>query len=150
MLASRGLRVTGIDFVASAIASAKEKAAQRGIAATFLVKDALQLGEWDERFDGAIDSGVFHVFSDEDRAKYVAGLRAVVRPGGRLLLLCFSDATPGDAGPRRVKREELERAFAAGWEIESIEATRLAIREEAKHIFNGEDPRAWLLTARRK
>ena len=31
-----------------------------------------------------IDSGVFHVFGDEDRARYVTGLAAVLRPAGVL------------------------------------------------------------------
>ena len=66
----------------------------------------------DERFDNVIDSGLFHVFSDADRARYVQGLDAVLKPGGRLLLLCFSDQVPGEVGPRRVKQQELREVFA--------------------------------------
>src|SRR6266481_1306356 len=82
---------------------------------TFLVKDALTLKEWAVRFDNVIDSGLFHVFCDEDRKKYVAGLATVLKPGGRLFLMCFSDEEPGTQGPRRVSRKEIESAFAAGW-----------------------------------
>ncbi len=39
--ASRGHRVTGIDFLAEPIQRAKQKAAERGVTATFLVMDAL-------------------------------------------------------------------------------------------------------------
>src|SRR5439155_8999194 len=106
---------------------AKRKAAERGLKATFLIKDALALADWSERFDNVIDSGLFHVFSDEDRKKYVGGLTSVLKPGGRLFLMCFSDQEPGTQGPRRISRKELAEAFAQGWQIESIEPTRMEV-----------------------
>jgi SAM-dependent methyltransferase len=121
MVAARGLDVTGIDASPRAIERAKGKAADRGVAARFLVWDALALAELNEEFDTVLDSGLFHVFDDERRARYVASLAAIVRPGGRLLLACFSDRQPGDWGPRRVRQAELRHAFAHGWTIESIE-----------------------------
>jgi cyclopropane fatty-acyl-phospholipid synthase-like methyltransferase len=63
---------------------ARRKAEERGLDAEFLQMDALMLTDLDRRFDGVIDSGLFHVFSDEDRACYVAGLAHVAKPGGRL------------------------------------------------------------------
>ncbi len=57
---------------------------------TFLVKDALTLKDWSERFDNVIDSGLFHVFNDEDRRRYVEGLASVLKPGGRLFLSLLS------------------------------------------------------------
>src|SRR4051812_1870346 len=113
--AARGLRVTGIDFVEEAIRRARAKAAARGLSAEFLGKDALTLGEWTERFASVTDSGLFHVFTDDDRRRYVQGLSQVLQPGGRLFLMCFSDAEPGTEGPRRVSRRELHDAFADGW-----------------------------------
>jgi SAM-dependent methyltransferase len=147
--AGKGHAVTGFDFLEEPIAAAQRKAAERGLTtATFLVKDALTLDEWPERFDNVIDSGLFHVFSDEDRAKYVRGLHAILRPGGRLRLLCFSDQTPGTQGPRRVSEQELRQFFAEGWEIESIEPTKLEIRPEARAMFAGEEPKDWFMVAR--
>jgi cyclopropane fatty-acyl-phospholipid synthase-like methyltransferase len=149
--ASRGCAVTGIDFLEPPIAAAKRKAAERGLAAKFLVEDALRLREWTQRFDNAIDSGLFHVFAEEGRAQYVQGLKTVLNSGGRVLLVCFSDQTPGNFGPRRVTMKELREAFADGWEIESIEPGQFDVRPEAKQErFGGEDPRAWWLVARRK
>jgi SAM-dependent methyltransferase len=147
--ASKGHAVTGIDFLETPIIEAKAKAAERGFSVTFLVRDALKLEEWTERFDNAIDCGLFHVFSDADRARYVKGLATVLKPGGRLLLACFSDEVPGEVGPRRVKKQELREAFAEGWEIESIESTRFEIRPETKALFMGEEPKAWFMVARR-
>jgi cyclopropane fatty-acyl-phospholipid synthase-like methyltransferase len=147
--AAKGHEVTGFDFLEEAIAAAKRKAAERGLTATFLVQDALKLQEWPARFDNVIDSGLFHVFSDEDRAAYVAGLGTVLKRGGHLLLLCFSDQTPGTQGPRRLTQEELRKAFSEGWEIKAIEPARLEVRPEAKEHFSGESPRGWLLFAQR-
>ncbi len=61
-----------------------------------------------------IDSGLFQIFSDDDGRRYVEGLAIVLKPGGRLFLLCFSDEEPGTQGPRRVRKKELHDAFAEG------------------------------------
>ena len=53
---------------------AKQKVTGHNLTATFLVMDALALKDWSERFDNVIDSGLFHVFSDDDRRRYVEGL----------------------------------------------------------------------------
>src|SRR5262245_54970273 len=69
--AARGHRGTGIDFAEVAIRRARRKAAERGLSADFLVQDALALGAGGERFASVIDSGLFHVFSDDHRRRYV-------------------------------------------------------------------------------
>src|SRR6516162_6743216 len=149
-LAERGCQVTGIDFIEEAINRAKRKAAQRGVQATFTVKDATTLKDWSERFDNVIDSGLFHVFSDEDRRRYVEGLAIVLKPGGRLFLMCFSDEEPGTQGPRRVSKKELHAAFAEGWVIESIEPTRAEVRPDLKDLtFSEGGPKAWFVVTRR-
>jgi SAM-dependent methyltransferase len=127
MVAAQGLDATGIDASPRAIEIAKGKATERAVDARFFVWDALALADLGEQFDTVLDSGLFHVFDDERRARYVTSLVPVVRPGGRLLLACFSDRQPGDWGPRRVRQNELRDAFANGWVIESIEPARLDI-----------------------
>ena len=142
--AGRGCQVTGIDFIEEAIKRARRKSTDQGVPATFLVMDALTLKDWPERFDNVIDSGLFHVFSDEDRRPYVEGLATVLKPGGRLFLLCFSDEEPGTQGPRRVSREELHDAFAVGWVIESIEPVQAEVRPDLKDFtFSEGGPKAW-------
>src|ERR1700722_10277978 len=76
MAAERGFQAAGIDAAPTAIAAAKRKAQERGLRARFLVRDALRLDEIDENFDTVLDSGLFHVFDDESRAKYVEALGA--------------------------------------------------------------------------
>src|SRR5215510_2317339 len=85
--AVRGLQVTGMDFLRRPIRRARVKAAERGLSADFIVKDATRLRDWDKRFASVIDSGLFHVFSDDDRRRYVEELTQVVEPGGRLFLM---------------------------------------------------------------
>lgn len=149
-LAGRGCKVTGIDFLDVPIQRAKQKAAERGVEATFLVKDALALKDWSKRFDNVIDSGLFHVFSDEDRRRYVEGLATLMNPGGRLFLMCFSDEEPGEQGPRRVSKKELHDAFAEGWSIESIEPVQLEVRPDLKDFsFSEGGPKAWFVVVRR-
>jgi len=83
--AQRGHLVTGIDFVAEVIAQANTKARERGLAATFLVQDALALEAMPQQFDSGIDSGLFHVFSDEERPKYVNGLECILKPNASVI-----------------------------------------------------------------
>jgi cyclopropane fatty-acyl-phospholipid synthase-like methyltransferase len=147
----RGCTVTGIDFLEEPIRRAKQKATERGVPATFLVKDALTLKDWTERFGNVIDSGLFHVFNDDDRRRYVEGLATVLKPGGRLFLLCFSDEEPGTQGPRRVSRKELQDAFAEGWYIESIEPSRYEVRsDQDESTVSGDGPKAWFVVVQRQ
>lgn len=129
-LAQRGHYVWGVDLVESAIEQARHKARERALDARFFELDALELPELDRIFDTVVDSGLFHVFDDEDRERYVQMLGQVLRPGGRYVVLCFSDLEPGDWGPRRVPETELRTAFMSGWTVASIDPVRFEIRDE--------------------
>ena len=80
-----------------------------------------------------IDSGLFHVWTDEERPRYAASIGSVLAPGGHLYLMCFSDRQPGDWGPRRVHQEELRAVFADGWAVESITADTFDVNPIARH-----------------
>jgi SAM-dependent methyltransferase len=144
--AKRGCTVTGIDYLAGPIERAKQKASDRNLSVKFFVQDALKLADCPEKFDNVIDSGLFHVFSDEDRPRYVAGLAHVLKPSGKLFLMCFSDAEPGTVGPRRISQRELRQAFADGWKIESITPSAFAINPNFKGIeFSPGGPKTWFV-----
>jgi SAM-dependent methyltransferase len=145
LAASRGAEVIGIDVAPTAIARARAKAANRGLAVRFEVADALDLSPKGLDVDTVIDSGVFHVFDDHDRARYVASLAAVLRPGGTCYLMCFSDRQPGDWGPRRVRADELRHAFREGWAVESISADAFEINP----LDGATQAQAWLAVLRR-
>lgn len=128
LAASRGFAATGIDAAPSAIRLAEAKALERGVKARFVLWDALDLAAFGEQFDTVIDSGLFHVFDDAARARYVAGLTAIVAPGGTYNMLCFSDRQPGDWGPRRVTEGEIRDAFRGPeWQVDSIEPATMDI-----------------------
>ncbi|AGA29668.1 class I SAM-dependent methyltransferase [Singulisphaera acidiphila] len=149
--AERGHPVLGIDFLERPVEEARRKAKRRGLHAEFDCRDALTLTELNRQFDSVVDSGLFHVFSDEDRVRYVAGLASVTKPGGRLFLLCFSDEEPGTLGPRRVSEQELRDAFAEGWAVEEVRATRFEIAPDLKDLsFSEGGPKAWFSAMRRQ
>jgi cyclopropane fatty-acyl-phospholipid synthase-like methyltransferase len=148
--AGRGHPVLGIDFLEGPIQEARRKAEERGLHAEFVPMDTLTLTALDQRFDSVIDSGLFHVFSDEDRVRYVAGLSHVTKPGGRLFLLCFSDEEPGTEGPRRVSQQELRDSFANGWTIDEIRSARLGVRPDVEDVsFSEGGPKGWFAVIRR-
>ncbi len=158
--AARGCEVLGVDAVPAAIERAQAKARARGLAgqddhgsrglglrtppARFEVGDALDLGALGQRFDHVIDCGLFHVFGDVDRKRYVDSLAAAIKPGGTVHVHCFSELTPGPGGPRRVTQPELHAAFRDGWRVRSIASATY------QTIWDDPQPRAWLAAIERR
>jgi SAM-dependent methyltransferase len=120
LAARHGADALGIDVSPRAIEIARRKAAMRGVGTIFQVLDALRLDTLGESFDTIVDSGLFHVFDDAARTRYVTAVRAVLRPGGHLHLMCFSERQPGDWGPRRITEGDLRAAFDSSWRIDSL------------------------------
>jgi ubiquinone/menaquinone biosynthesis C-methylase UbiE len=149
---ARGLKVTGIDFVEEAIRQARTKSAERGLTVEFLVMDAMKLSEWDKRFASVIDSGLFHIYSGDERKLYVKGLAHVLKPGGRLFLFSFSNKLPKEMGG--VSESELNDIFSEGWDIESLQLVQgelnPAYEEEFSHWGLNGDPKMWFAIIRRK
>jgi len=138
-IASRGIDVVGVDAAPEAIRQATAKAAARGVTVRFEVADVLDLNQYTAAFDTAIDCGVFHVFDDDSRPLYARSVGGVLRPGGRLFLMCFSEHQPGDWGPRRVTRAEIRSTFADGWTVDAIEPATFET-----NIAGDESVQAWL------
>jgi cyclopropane fatty-acyl-phospholipid synthase-like methyltransferase len=142
--AAEGHEVWGIDSAPLAIQKAKEKAAKRGLQVHFLVMDALNLSRLNRKFDTATDSGLFHTLSDEDRPVFVDNLAAILSPGGKYFMLCFSELEPGGYGPRRITQVEIRESFRDGWSINYIREAVFESRTRA------EGPRAWLSSISKK
>jgi SAM-dependent methyltransferase len=139
LFAGLGLEVWGVDAAPLAIEKAKRKATDRGARVAFEVRDALRLGEVQEKFDTITDSGLFHVFPDRQRVIFAQGLHSALITGGTYFMLCFSDEEPtGWGGPRRVSKEEIRTTFREGWRVDWIRAARF----ESK--FHDDGGRAWL------
>jgi SAM-dependent methyltransferase len=146
LAAAHSAEAMGVDLSALAIEKARGKAAERGLTARFEVADALHLERLGESFDTVIDSGLFHVFDDADRARYVTSLAAVIEPGGSYYMMCFSDSQPGVWGPRRVRREDILLAFRGGWEVESLTPDTLTVNP----IQGAVSASAWLAVIRHR
>ncbi|QKG21593.1 class I SAM-dependent methyltransferase [Actinomadura verrucosospora] len=144
-IAATGAPVVGVDIAETALSIAREKARDRGLDAEFALADAFQLARLGRTFATVLDCGLFHTFDDGERREYVESLAAVTAPGGRLFLLCFSDAEPGDWGPRRITRQELRAAFdrTHGWDVLSIAPDRLVTS------FDADGVQAWLAAIQR-
>jgi SAM-dependent methyltransferase len=98
MCAALGLDATGVDYASAALHAAEGNARDRALTARFLLRDARKLADLGESFDTALDSGLFYIFGEKDRAAYIDSVRSVL-VHGRCLMLCFSDQQPGDQGP---------------------------------------------------
>jgi SAM-dependent methyltransferase len=127
LAAANGASVLGVDLSETAISSARAKAADRDLSVTFEVGDIMSVSLPANAFDTVIDCGLFHVFDDTDRARYVRVIGRTLRPGGSCFLMCFSDRQPGDWGPRRISERELTDAFTEGWAFERLDPARIAI-----------------------
>jgi SAM-dependent methyltransferase len=144
-VAALGLPVLGFDVAETALAIARQKAADRGLEAEFVTADALQLDRLRRTFGTVLDCGLFHTFDSAERPGYAASLASVTEHGGTVYVLCFSDAGPG-TGPHPVSQDELRAAFSRGngWTVAAIQADRVQTRY---HDSNGAP--AWLATIRR-
>jgi SAM-dependent methyltransferase len=153
LLTRLGYDVLGIDFAPLAIEQARANAADKGVDARFEVADAMNLGS-DPGYQTIVDSALFHIFDDADRARYVTSLHTAVRPGGLVHVLALSDAGRG-FGPQ-VSETDIREAFGDGWALEALDATTYrGVVQEAQADAIGlpagtrVDEPAWLARARR-
>jgi SAM-dependent methyltransferase len=144
-VASLGWPVLGVDVAETALASARAKAADRGIEVEFAAADAFGLERLGRRFETVLDCGLFHTFDGGERRRYVASLASVTRRDGTLYVLCFSDDGPG-TGPHPVSQEELRAAFSPGhgWKVAAIEPDRIQTR-----YHDDDGAPAWLAAIKR-
>jgi SAM-dependent methyltransferase len=122
-LARRGHRVLGIDLSSRAIEQAKAKARWRRIPAQFLVWDALAVARLAPQFSfgTVVDCAMFHVLGDIERDRFVAGLAAVLRPGG--LYCVLGDARRNPRESYGLSPAELRERFRDGWRVELVTET---------------------------
>jgi SAM-dependent methyltransferase len=115
-VAARGHEVLGVDFVPAAIERAQQKAAERGLSATFRTADVTSL---EGSFDTVLDSGLLHSLSPDAQSRYLAMLGRVCRD--RVAILCFADR-PGARTPDRggLTETRLLELFASGWRIDEL------------------------------
>jgi SAM-dependent methyltransferase len=143
-LASLGFPVLGVDVAETALAIAREKAANRRVEVEFEAADAFQLERLGRTFETVLDCGLFHTFNAQERVRYVTSLASVTEHDGTVYVLCFSDDGP-DRGPHPIGQDDLRAAFSAenGWAVSAIESERIQTR------FHEDGAPAWLATIKR-
>lgn len=128
-LAQHGFEAVGVDVAWLALWRARRKAKAAGVRARFIRASVLALEQHPDPalrqpFDFCLDIGCLHNFGPEERARYVAGLRRLLRPGGLYLLYAFG---PRPMGKRIIGltseqvRESLGESFRLRWERQGSE-----------------------------
>jgi len=144
-LAQNGFSVAGVDLSTRAIVAAKAKAEERKLKIDFRLANALSLEFQSGRFDNAIDSGLFHTFTDNDRISFAHEIARVLTRNGGYFMLCFSDKEPTNwGGPRRITKEEIETTFSPLFNINYIKDAYFATR------IHNNGGRAYLTSATKK
>ena len=115
-LARHGWSAVGVDFAGRAIAKARRRARDAGVACTFVVGDVTRL-EVAGLFDLAFDLGCLHSISVSGRAGYASGLARVVRSGGTYLLYAFAPGGPAFG----LTADDVRATFADAFEVVSVE-----------------------------
>ena len=102
-------------------------------------------------FDALLDSAVFHCIGDDAaQRRYLQAITPLIRPGGRAVLLVFSDENPAETwrGPRRIPAAHARALWEeAGWKIDSLETG--ARYMDAMGRCEGKGGHALLMTATR-
>jgi len=113
-----GARVTGVDMSEQLLSRARDKAAERTIAAVFLKGDAEALDFADNQFDVVISECTLCLL---DKDKVLAEMVRVAKPGGRVGIhdVCWKAGTP-----QRMKER-----------LEELEGERPESMDDWKHLF---------------
>ncbi len=91
-MAEIGFEAYGVDIAPTAIAWAREKAKQRRQRADFRVGDVLTLTDYaDDKFDVVLDGHCFHCIIGQDRPRFLASARRVLKPTGILFITTMCD-----------------------------------------------------------
>jgi 2-polyprenyl-3-methyl-5-hydroxy-6-metoxy-1,4-benzoquinol methylase len=116
-LAQHGWDVTAFDFVRVALDRARAKAAAAGVSIRAIQADVTRVtaSEIGTGFRLIVDNGLLHGLSDEARGAYVRLVTTVAAPQATLLLAAFAEKER--RGPRGIDRPDIERHFAAGWDV---------------------------------
>ena len=139
LLASRGMRVTGVDLSPTAIDLARTEAARRGFSIDFAVADVVAAPPaFDREFDLVVDSFCLQcIVTDGDRGRVFEFVRRALKPRGWYLI-----ATAGFSPHRDYGRDLFDPA--TGIAMEPLDGP--AERYEGAAVRIGE---RWYLPSRR-
>jgi len=125
--------LTVLDLSTTALAAARTRLGPRAAAVQWMDADVLEAPLPRAHYNVWHDRAVFHFLTAEaDRARYVAQVRAAVRPGGYVLVATFADD-----GPTRCSGLEVARYTPESLHAEFGAAFRLLTSEREEHLSPG-------------
>lgn len=119
-LALAGFDVTGLDHSPTAVKKAKKLAALLGAKVNFRVGSVLKMPFRTGQFAFVTDRGCLHSLPNEQWPGWVAEVRRVLKPGGRLFVRTFSDRANPNYGPHCFPRAELRRTLSPPFRIDRM------------------------------
>ncbi len=124
-LAKQDFTVTGWDFVAQAINSAKGNAKKAGTICSFSQIDIMELSPNIGPFDFIFDRGLFHCFKSSNQLHEIAGIMASLLPanGIWLSLIGNADETRSAQGPPQMSASQISEVVEPLFIIDSLTAS---------------------------
>ena len=121
MFAKKGFDVTAVDFAPSAIRALKELAKQEMVDVNVVQRDIfLLVPEFQGFFNYVIEQTCFCAIHPSRRKEYETLVKAILKPGGKLIGLWFPLDKQLDEGgpPYGTTIDEVKSVFNIGWEVE--------------------------------
>ena len=117
-LAKRGWQVTAVDIVDTAIARARQRAADEGVEVQWVAGDVSALGGFglEPGYTLLYDFGCIQGLPDAARTGAAAAMTALAAPEATLLLAAFAPARRALL-PRGMGTDEVIGLFGDGWEL---------------------------------
>jgi SAM-dependent methyltransferase len=138
-LATKGFQMTGVDISVKALDLAKRLARKKGVSCRFVAADLLdEVLALEASFDFAYDWEVLHHVFPENRERYLANVRRMLRTGARYLSVCFSEDDPSFGGEGKYRKtrlgttlyfsseKELRDLFEPSFDIEELYSVEIA------------------------
>ena len=118
LLARRGYRVFGFDFVPDVVRAARELASRERLDVTFEDRDVFGLAEAYPRFfDGVWEYTCFCAIDPARRAEYIEVLSGILKPGGWLLACFFPMGEKAGGPPFAVSEPDVRGLLASRFEL---------------------------------
>ena len=138
-LATKGFKVTGIDFSKKAVELARKEAERMNVNCTFMVGDLTDT-EFKSitKYKFAYDWEVLHHIFPNDRGTYIQNVVKILQKGATYFTVCFSELDQDFGGKGKFRKtpmdtmlyfsseKEIEQILEANFEIMDITTTEIA------------------------
>ncbi len=138
-LATKGFKVTGIDFSKKAVEIARKETERVNVNCTFMVGDLTDTDfKADTEYEFAYDWEVLHHVFPDDRDTYIRNVVKILQKGAIYFTVCFSELDPDFGGEGKYRKtpmdtmlyfsseKEIEQILEANFEIMDITTTEIA------------------------